>query len=131
MQKCFNSMSLKSLQQEVYAQSTGVTRAKMSLQLLLAGMFPPKGTALEWNRSLNWMPIIYSYEELDKDSLLLVRKSCPRYHEELERVLAVDAKKEFEENKSLYENLSRITGMAIKTPDDVQSLYSTLKAEVC
>lgn len=27
--------------------------------------------------------------------------------------------------------LAEITGMPINTPDDVQSLYSTLKAEVC
>lgn len=103
----------------------------MSLQLLLAGMFPPKGTPLEWNKELNWLPIVYSYEDLDKDSLLLVRKTCPRYHEELERVLTVDAKKELEDNKVLLEELTNLTGMAIKSPDDVQSLYSTLKAEVC
>lgn len=33
-------------------------------------------------------------------------------------------------NKQLYENLTRITGLTIATPDDVQSLFSTLKAEV-
>jgi prostatic aicd phosphatase len=103
----------------------------MSLQLVLAGIFPPKETAFEWNHELNWQPIPYNYEDLDKDSLLLVRKTCPRYHEELKRVLAEDAKKELEDNKMLFEELSNATGMAIKTPDDVQSLYSTLKAEVC
>lgn len=103
----------------------------MSLQLLLAGLFPPKGTPLEWNNKLNWQPIVYSFEELDQDSLLLVRKTCPRYHEELERVLAEDAKKELDEYKNLFSELSNMTGMAIKTPDDVQSLFSTLKAEVC
>jgi prostatic aicd phosphatase len=76
------------------------------------------------------MPIIYSYEELNEDSLLLVRKSCPRYHEELERVLAENAKKDLDDNRQLLDELTNITGMAIKTPDDVQSLYSTLKAEV-
>lgn len=103
----------------------------MSIQLLLAGLFPPKGTSLDWNRQLNWLPLVYSYEELDQDSLLLVRKTCPRYHEELERVLAVDAKKDLEKNKALLDELTNATGMAIKTPDDVQSLFSTLKAEVC
>lgn len=94
-------------------------------------MFPPKATPLEWNKELNWLPIVYNYEDLDKDSLLLVRKTCPRYHEEVERVLAEDAKKDIEDNKQLFEELSNHTGMAIKTPDDIQSLYSTLKAEVC
>lgn len=117
--------------QEVYAQSTGVTRTKMSLQLLLAGFFPPKGTPLEWNKSLNWLPIPYNYEDLDKDTLLLVRTTCPRYHEELERVFAEDIAAELNENKELLEKLTKITGLTITTPDDVQSLYSTLKAEVC
>lgn len=102
----------------------------MSLQLLLAGLFPPRNTPLEWNKNLNWQPIVYSFEELNEDTLLLVRKSCPRYHEELERVLAEDAKKDLDDNKQLLSELSNITGLEIKTPDDVQSLFSTLKAEV-
>lgn len=102
----------------------------MSLQLLLAGFFPPKETSLEWNKNLNWLPIPYNYEDLDKDTLLLVRTTCPRYHEELERVFAEDIADELKENKGLFEELSKITGLSIKTPDDVQSLYSTLKAEV-
>lgn len=103
----------------------------MSLQLLLAGFYPPKGTALEWNKDLNWLPIPYDYEALDKDTLLLVRTTCPRYHEELERVFAEDLADVMAENKQLFDNLTEITGMPIKTPDDIQSLYSTLKAEVC
>jgi len=101
----------------------------MSLQLLLAGFFPPAGTPLEWNKNLNWLPIPYNYEELDKDTLLLVRTACPRYHEELERVFSEDVANEIKVDKQLYEELTKITGLTIKTPDDIQSLYSTLKAE--
>lgn len=112
------------------AQSTAVSRTKMSIQLVLAGLFPPRGTALEWNKELNWMPIPYDYEPLDKDTLLLVRTSCPRYHEELERVLKESEIKELMvDNAELFENLTKITGLKIESPDDVQSLYSTLKAE--
>lgn len=103
----------------------------MSLQLLLAGLFPPQGTSLEWNKDLNWLPIPYNYEDLDKDTLLLVRTTCPRYHEELERVFTQDISEELKVDKQLYEELTNITGLTIKTPDDIQSLYSTLKAEVC
>lgn len=102
----------------------------MSLQLVLAALFPPKNTPLEWNSELNWQPIPYIYEDLDKDSLLLVRKNCPRYHEELERVFKEDVAEEINFHKNLLADLSRITGLKIETPDDVQSLYSTLKAEV-
>lgn len=103
----------------------------MSLQLLLAGLFPPQGTSLEWNKNLNWLPIPYNYEELDKDSLLLVRKSCPRYHEELERVMKEDLSAEIRSNQQMFDDLTKITGSPVQTPEDVQSLYSTLKAEVC
>ena len=105
----------------------------MSLQLVLAALYPPKNTALDWNENLNWQPIPYNYQELNDDSLLLVRRNCPRYHEEFDRVMREDSevRKSFDENSQLYEELSNITGLSIKTPDDIQSLYSTLKAEVC
>ncbi|XP_055310683.1 prostatic acid phosphatase-like [Sitodiplosis mosellana] len=114
----------------VWAQTTGVTRTIMSMQVVLAGLFPPRGTAMEWNRRLNWQPIPIFSEPLDEDTLLLVRKPCPRYHEAVEEVLASDeVKKELEENAQLFEELTKHTGMPIKTPDDIQSLYSTLRAE--
>lgn len=115
---------------EIYAQCTGVTRTKSSLALVLASLFPPKGTPLEWNENLNWQPIPFNYEELDQDSLLLVRKDCPRYHEEFERVMSQDAKKEIDKYADLFRELTNITGLTVNNPDEVQSLYSTLKAEV-
>jgi prostatic aicd phosphatase len=102
----------------------------MSLQLVLAGFFPPKQTLLEWNKELNWQPIPYHYQELNDDDLLLVRKSCPRYYEELHRVMNEDFKSDLERESKMMEELTNFTGIPIKTPDDVQSLYSTLKAEV-
>lgn len=53
----------------IHAQSTGVTRTQMSLALVLAGLWEPQGTPLNWNPALNWQPIPYSYEELDKDTV--------------------------------------------------------------
>lgn len=54
---------------KVYAQSTGVSRTKMSLALVLAGLWPPKNTPLEWNNQLNWQPVPFEYEPLDKDTV--------------------------------------------------------------
>lgn len=34
-----------------------------------------------------------------------------------------------QDNEELYKELTELTGMDIKTPDDIQSLYSTLRAE--
>lgn len=114
----------------LHAQSTGVTRTQMSIELVLASLFPPQGTALEWNRMLNWQPVPFISEPLDQDTLLLVRTSCPRYHEALNAVLeSPEIQNIMNDNQDLFNNLTTLTGMDIRTPDDVQSLYSTLKAE--
>ena len=103
----------------------------MSIQLVLAGLFPPKNTALEWNKNINWQPVPYDYQELDKDTLLLVRTPCPRYHEALAEVMGKgEVKKFLDDNAWLLKQLENITEWRFKTPDEVQSLYSTLKAEV-
>lgn len=41
----------------------------MSMQVVLAGLFPPRGTAMEWNRRLNWQPIPIFSETLDDDTV--------------------------------------------------------------
>ncbi|KAJ6643108.1 Testicular acid phosphatase like, partial [Pseudolycoriella hygida] len=113
----------------VWAQTTDVTRAQMSMAVVLAGLFPPRDTAMEWNRRLNWQPIPIHSEPLEKDSLLLVRNPCPRYYEALKEVFETPVMREMQrENVELYRQLTSHTGMPIKTPDDIQSLYSTLRA---
>lgn len=103
----------------------------MSIALALAGLFPPQGTPLEWNKELNWQPVPYTFEPLDADTLLLVRTPCPRYHEALDAVFRQNpsVSSYIEANRGLLDELTKITGLEIKTPDDVQSLFSTLKAE--
>lgn len=60
----------------------------------------------------------------------MVRTSCPRYGEALEEVFATpELRGVQDENQELYKKLTEITGLKISTPDDVQSLYSTLRAE--
>nr|XP_055379800.1 prostatic acid phosphatase-like isoform X2 [Condylostylus longicornis] len=115
----------------VHAQSTGVSRTQMSIQIVLAGLFKPKSTPMEWNKKLNWQPIPVNYEELNKDTLLLVRIPCPRYGENFDEIMNENEniKDLMERSAELYKNLTEITGLEIKTPDDVSSLYSTLKAE--
>lgn len=114
----------------VHSQSTGVTRTRMSLLLVLAGLFKPKGSAMEWNKRFNWQPIPIESEPLDQDTLLLVRTSCPRYHEALQEALNSDPiKSEIDEYREMMKELTILTGLNITTPEDVNSLYSTLRTE--
>lgn len=110
-------------------QCTDVDRAKMSTQLMLAGLYPPKGDQV-WNPNLMWQPIPISSEPLKYDTLLLGRYPCPRYQEELDKVFrSSEVKSILETNQYLFQYLSTQSGLSIRTPDDAQSLYSTLKAE--
>ncbi|XP_065360926.1 venom acid phosphatase Acph-1-like isoform X2 [Calliphora vicina] len=114
----------------VHAQATGVTRTHMSLQTVLASMFPPKNTAMEWNSKYNWQPIPVFSQPLNEDTLLLVRTTCPRYFEALHETLdSAAVKEEIKPFEYMYSELSELTGMNFTEPEDIQSLYLTLLAE--
>lgn len=62
--------------------------------------------------------------------MLLVRTPCPRYSEAAEEVLEFpEVRKVLDENANLFAELTKYSGLSIKTPEDVQSLYGTLRAE--
>nr|AQS60691.1 prostatic acid phosphatase-like isoform X1 [Sogatella furcifera] len=113
----------------VVAQTTDVDRTKMSMQLVLAGLYPPTDAQL-WNKELNWQPIPSKYEPLDQDKLLLVNIPCPRYYEALQEVVErEEVKKLIKQNKPIYELLTNKTGTEVKTFNDLLSIQGTLKAE--
>lgn len=62
--------------------------------------------------------------------MLLVRTPCPRYYEALKEVFESPELKQVQNDyEEIYNELTELTGMEIRTPDDIQSLYSTLRAE--
>ncbi|XP_050310098.1 venom acid phosphatase Acph-1-like [Anthonomus grandis grandis] len=63
-------------------RTTDYNRTKMSGQLVLAGLFPPRGENI-WNTLLNWQPIPYYYQALSNDRELMPLL-CPDFQEELE-----------------------------------------------
>jgi hypothetical protein len=56
-------------QPNVYAQSTAVVRCKMTVQLVLAALYPPDHTQ-QWNSKLPWQPVDFSYISAEEDGLL-------------------------------------------------------------
>uniref|UniRef100_A0A2H8TQP2 Prostatic acid phosphatase n=1 Tax=Melanaphis sacchari TaxID=742174 RepID=A0A2H8TQP2_9HEMI len=114
---------------KVTFRSTDVDRTKMSAQLVASAMYKPVGVQ-KWNKYLDWQPIPIHSEPLNDDRLLLVRIDCPKYHEERQKVMSsAEVVEELNTYSDLYGYLSNHTGLAIEDPDDVQSIYSTLKAE--
>ena len=61
---------------EVKARSTNADRTKMSLQLVLAGLYPPQ-TVQKWKDDLDWQPIPTTYEN-NLDDILMYPIDCPR-----------------------------------------------------
>ena len=60
----------------IYAQSTDVPRTKMSLQLVLAGLFPPSEHQT-WNTDLPWIPTDINFMPSEQDYLLFPHH-CPK-----------------------------------------------------
>lgn len=83
-----------------------------------------------FKEDLAWQPATLYYQPRDEDTLLLIWNTCPRYTKLRRMVMEnVQVEKVQEDNALLYEKLTNITGMPIASPDDVGSLYSTLRAE--
>ncbi|KAF5286470.1 hypothetical protein FQR65_LT12553 [Abscondita terminalis] len=111
-----------------YVQTTDVDRTKVSAQCINAGLWPPCDSQ-QWG-PINWQPIPIHSEPLHSDSLLLVRKPCPQYHLELNRVLkSKDVRHKLQELQPLLDDLSKHTGKKIENFEDVQDVYTTLMSE--
>lgn len=114
---------------EVHAQATGVVRTQMSLQLVLAALYSPKNTPMEWNKALNWQPIPINYQNLVDDNFLLVR-TCPRYNEAKSEVYEIpDVVRLHKKYAHMMRELSRHTGREVTSAEGVFDIYTTLLAE--
>lgn len=114
---------------EVHAQATGVVRTQMSLQLVLAALYKPKETPMEWNKGLNWQPIPINYQPLVDDDFLLVR-TCPRYYEAKGEVYKFpEITRLHKKYTNLMRELSRHTGREVTSAEGVFDIYTTLLAE--
>ncbi|EZA53020.1 hypothetical protein DMN91_002944 [Ooceraea biroi] len=112
----------------VVARSSDFDRTKMSLQLVLAALFPPKGIQ-QWDRLLNWQPIPTSYIPRVDDNLFLTDE-CPQYLNEYNRVLNLpQIKAKINGFSDFMSDLTRLTGKKIETTLDMFLLYHTFVAE--
>jgi prostatic aicd phosphatase len=105
----------------IETRTTNINRTKMSLELVLAGLWPPTGTQ-RWMPGLNWQPIPYNYLTSDKE--LQGTSVCTNYNtllsevknsEEIQELLSV-----YEEN---YAYITENSGDEFTGPDDAFSLY--------
>ena len=115
---------------DIYVRSTDVDRTLMSAESNLAGLYPPKGNQI-WD-SIKWMPIPVHTVPQSQDNLLAMKKYCPRYEYELEKVKnSPEIKRIDQENAKLYSYLSQHAGRKIDSLEDLEFLYNTFYIEVC
>uniref|UniRef100_A0A1A9ZSA4 Acid phosphatase n=1 Tax=Glossina pallidipes TaxID=7398 RepID=A0A1A9ZSA4_GLOPL len=114
----------------LHVQSSASPRTLMSMAAVLAGMFPPKNTVMEWNIKLNWQPIPIQAQPLDRDIWLRMTAECPRYQQALQEVLQrSEVQQELKRHENLFKELTEITGLNVTTAHDITSIYITLLAE--
>nr|XP_012231978.1 PREDICTED: venom acid phosphatase Acph-1-like isoform X4 [Linepithema humile] len=113
---------------DIYAVSTDVDRTKMSLQLMLAGLYPPHPTQL-WNPDLPWLaiPTHYAPERVDT---VLKPHNCPVYIAALEEVTET---KEVRDKIAIYKDflkfLSEKTGITIQQSKPAYEVFNLLTAQ--
>nr|CAD7434697.1 unnamed protein product [Timema monikensis] len=114
---------------EMHMESSANDRCLMSAELVLAGLYPPIGSQV-WNHELNWQPIpVHSTPRL-QDKLIVMKKPCPRYEQELKQAyLSPDIVQVNLDNAELYSYLTEKTGKDIDSILEVEYLYNTLEIE--
>ncbi|EFN86267.1 Testicular acid phosphatase-like protein [Harpegnathos saltator] len=112
-------------QPNIYARSTGFARAKMTLQLIMAGLYPPK-LVQRWMPNLSWQPVDFEFLPANGDGLLgsLV---CPTYQEKLTEIRktpeVIEQAAQFDDVK---ERLIKYTGFNITNVLHFFTIYHTL-----
>ncbi|XP_076643346.1 venom acid phosphatase Acph-1 isoform X2 [Halictus rubicundus] len=113
---------------DVYAQSTGLDRTKMSLQLVLAALYPPNSNQT-WNDRLPWMPIPIQYIPERVDHLMKPDFS-PVYSEALQNVReSEEVLEKVSKYKDFFKFLCEKTGANITNTKQAYEIYNLLTAQ--
>ncbi|XP_015835032.2 venom acid phosphatase Acph-1 [Tribolium castaneum] len=112
----------------VEARSTDYNRTKMSLELALAGLFPPRGEEV-WNYWLNWQPVPYNYVPQANDNVLL-GTLCPNFVKKTKEYLQSGREQtELSKYREVLDYISENAGINVTSFLDVYSLYFGLTTE--
>ncbi|CAH0394009.1 unnamed protein product [Bemisia tabaci] len=118
-------LSAKYSPSEIFVFSSFYDRCLMSASLVLAGLYPPVGLQL-WNPDLKWQPIPIHTVPLPYDDIIRVSKHCPLLSKEEANWQNV-TKLKLAENQELLANISKGTGIEMKTISDVYHINDNLK----
>ncbi|XP_012170162.1 venom acid phosphatase Acph-1 isoform X1 [Bombus terrestris] len=113
---------------DVYAYSTDHDRTKMSLQLVLAGLYHPNPLQT-WNQNLSWMPIPIYYMPEKIDNMLKPDLS-PLYMKAVNEVRNTEEiLRKLQSYKDLFKLLNEKTGLNITTTHMAYEVYNQFVAQ--
>ncbi|KAK0095347.1 hypothetical protein PV326_008627 [Microctonus aethiopoides] len=112
----------------IFARSTDIPRTQMSLQLVLAGLFPPSEEQM-WNPSLQWLPVSTISVPNAQDNLLFPNE-CPQYIKVYKEFLMRDStKKIIAKYSDTMKYISKHSGKLVETTSAVTYLYNLFKEQ--
>lgn len=114
--------------EDISSRSTYIDRAKMTLLLVLAALYPSDAFQ-KWHPSLNWQPIPITYEKADDDVLLFARM-CPKFKKMLKELEKLDEVKQmFVKYEPLAKNLTKLTGKNVNSPSEIFNFFNLLDCQ--
>ncbi|PBC32120.1 Testicular acid phosphatase [Apis cerana cerana] len=114
--------------EKIYARSTFIPRTQLSVQLVLAGLFPPSEKQT-WNPDLPWIPT-HSFFVPHKHDNLMFPYNCPKYKEEYNEFLkSNEAQNLLGKYKYVMNYLTERSGKVINTTSDILHFYNLLKEQ--
>ncbi|KAI4458935.1 acid phosphatase-related [Holotrichia oblita] len=111
------------------AISSPYPRCKASMQLVLAGLFPPVAMQ-KWSPSLNWNPIPYDYSPQSGNMLFFSYSNCPNYWTLIAEYRESSTfKKVYEPYEDVVNYLMEKSGLTPSPFGVALLLYSTLRSQ--
>uniref|UniRef100_A0A6P7FGS5 acid phosphatase n=1 Tax=Diabrotica virgifera virgifera TaxID=50390 RepID=A0A6P7FGS5_DIAVI len=113
----------------VAAQSTNLDRTKMTLELVLAGLFPPSKDDEISKELQGWQPISFNYLPLAQDPALMPY-FCPKFKTEYKKaVQSPNNKLVFGRNNKIFKYISDNTGVNVTDFEAVNRVFLGFQAK--
>lgn len=109
--------------------SSDIDRTINSANLVLAGMFPPKGNQI-WNERLLWQPIPVHSIPTHIDYFISGERACKRYlkaREDYGKSAEIQAL--IDEHKDIFDYVEKHAGTPIRTIQQIKDVYDVLDVE--
>ncbi|KAK4881042.1 hypothetical protein RN001_004361 [Aquatica leii] len=115
---------------DVYAVATDTERTKMTLELVLAKLYPPRKTINQWHYGLNWQPIPFDVIPHGDNVASFPYANCPKFVELYQKYYSsVFGTSLREKYAKLIQAMETFTGIKNVTYIHLCFLYTSFQAD--